>query len=123
MTESETYRLFYRAIAERKQVVCTYDGYRRELCPVILGHTDGAEKSLVYQFGGDSSRGPAGAADWKCLTLSKVRDARLRDGPWHDGGGPHGSPQSCVREVDIDANPDSPYSPRRRISRTPANDN
>jgi len=115
MTESATYRLFYRAMAWRKQVVCRYDGYRRELCPVILGHTDGEEKALVYQFGGESSQGSAAAKNWKCLMLSKVRDAHIRDGPWHAGSGPHGTAQSCVKDVDVDVNPNSPYSPRRRL--------
>src|SRR5215471_12415944 len=36
---SETYRLFERAMIERKQIVCTYNGKRREVCPVILGHS------------------------------------------------------------------------------------
>src|SRR5438067_3974657 len=41
---SETYRLFERAMEERKQILCTYDGYRRELCPIILGHSQGKEE-------------------------------------------------------------------------------
>ena len=36
---SSTYLLFALAMAERKQIVCFYQGYRRELCPIILGHT------------------------------------------------------------------------------------
>src|SRR5215204_7200788 len=40
---SETYRLFERAMIERKQIVCTYDGERREVCPIILGHSHGQE--------------------------------------------------------------------------------
>jgi len=52
-----TYLLFVQAMAERKQIVCTYNGYPRELCPVILGHSQGEEKALTYQFGGDSESG------------------------------------------------------------------
>ena len=115
MKESVTYRLFHEAMAERKQVICTYGGYRREICPVVLGHSDGEEKSLVYQFGGESSRGGRAAGDWKCLSLAKVRDARLREGPWNGGVGPHGTAQTCVREVDYDINPNSPYDPKRRL--------
>jgi hypothetical protein len=51
---SETFRLFHRAILERKQITCTYKGVHREICPHILGHTQGQEKALVYQFGGSS---------------------------------------------------------------------
>jgi NAD(P)-dependent dehydrogenase (short-subunit alcohol dehydrogenase family) len=49
-----TYRLFERAMRERKQIVCTYEGYVREVCPHILGHTEGQEKALTYQFGSES---------------------------------------------------------------------
>ena len=49
---SAIYQVFHQAMAERKQVVCTYQGFRRELCPVILGHSDGAEKALTFQFAG-----------------------------------------------------------------------
>jgi hypothetical protein len=94
---------------------CLYDSYGRECCPIVLGHTDGEEKSLVYLFGGESSRGKAAAKDWKCLTLSKVRDARLQDGLWHGGQGPHDTAQSCVKDVDVDVNPNSPYNPKRRL--------
>ena len=115
MTESAIYQLFYRAMAERRQVVCMYQGHPRALCPIILGHTDGREKSLVYQFAGGSSQGPGAAKGWKCLTLSEVGNAELIDGPWHGGDGPHGTAQSCVKVVDIDVNPDSPYDPKRRL--------
>ena len=54
---SPTYLLFRRAILARKQVVCTYRGRRRELCPHILGHTSGEEKVLAFQFGGESAKG------------------------------------------------------------------
>ena len=105
------YDLFYRAMRDRKQIFCVYDGYPRELCPVILGHSEGEEKALVYQFGGRTkSRLP----EWKCLSLSKVSDVQLRDGPWHVGKR-HSQRQSCIKEVDVDINPTSPYNPKRRL--------
>jgi hypothetical protein len=76
---SETYRLFGQAMADRKQVVCRYDNYRRELCPIILGHSQGQEKALTYQFGGKSRSGLPPGGEWRCLWLSKVSDVRLRD--------------------------------------------
>ena len=114
MAESATYRLFRQAMAELSPVTCAYDGKRREICPIILGYSDGEEKALVYQFGGESSQGAAGARGWKCLALSKIRHAHMIDGPWHDGPGPHGQAQSCVADVEYDVNPASPYRPRRR---------
>lgn len=109
---SATYQLFEQALRARKQIVCTYGGHRRELCPVILGHTDGEEKALTFQVGGSSSSGLPPGGEWRCLVLSKVRLASLRDGPWRSGEG-HSQPQGCVADVDLDANPDSPYSPKR----------
>ena len=110
---SPTYTLFARALRERKQVVCLYDGFRRELCPVVVGHSGGEEMALVYQFGGASKSGLPPRGQWKCLRLAKASDVQLRDGPWRAGSS-HRRPQTCVDAVDLDVNPDSPYKPRRR---------
>lgn len=100
---SEIYQLFREAILHEKQVTCRYLGFYRELCPLIIGHKQGAERVLAFQFGGESkSRLPRGG-NWKCFDLSKVEDARLRDGPWHEGGS-HKTEQQCVDEVDLDIN-------------------
>jgi uncharacterized protein (DUF4415 family) len=108
---SSAYKLFEQAMRSRKQVLCTYDGLPRELCSVILGHTDGQEVALVYQFAGQSnSRLP----QWKCLRLSKVSNVQLRDGPWYAGSS-HTRSQACVQVVDLDVNPRSPYRPKRRV--------
>jgi hypothetical protein len=97
----------------RKQVLCTYDGHPRELCPIILGHTNAQEVALTYQFGGRSKSGLPPGGQWKCLRLSKVQNAQLRDGPWHAGSS-HTQQQPCVKTVDLDVNPNSPYNPKRR---------
>lgn len=111
---SRVYKLFARAMANRKQILCVYNGYARELCPVILGHSKGEEKALTYQFGGDSKTGLPREGEWRCLWLSKVDKVELRDGPWYSGGR-HDQPQGCVEVVDLDVNPLSPYSPKRRL--------
>jgi len=112
---SPTYELFREAMATKKQIVCTYTGRRREICPAILGHTDGEEKALAYQFAGETnSRLPAGG-EWRCFSLSKVTDVELREGPWLTGNGTHSASQPCVKDVDFDVNPDSPYSPKHRL--------
>jgi hypothetical protein len=108
---SAVYQLFRQAMAERKQVVCVYQGYRRELCPVILGHNGTVEKALTFQFAGQSSRRLPVGGDWKCLFLAEVTHATLRDGPWLSGTS-HRTSQSCVKDVDYDVNPDSPFNPR-----------
>jgi hypothetical protein len=113
MMPSHVYNLFAEAIKNRKQIVCRYNGYYRELCPVILGHKDGKEKALTFQFGGDSEKGLPPGGQWRCLFLSRVRDVLLRDGPWHTGDS-HTQPQGCVEIVDLDINPESPCKPKRR---------
>jgi hypothetical protein len=113
-TPSSTYRLFAEAVRQRKQIVCRYRGYRREVCPIILGHKkSGAEASLTFQFGGESGSGLPRGGEWRCLLLAEASDVELRDGPWRSGSS-HRQPQSCVEIVDLDVNPESPYSPRRR---------
>ena len=111
---SATYELFREAMATRRQIVCVYRGRRREVCPVILGHSGGEEKALTYQFAGESNSRLPPNGEWRCLTLSMVSDIELRDGPWVTGGS-HSASQSCVEVVDFDVNPDSPYSPTGRL--------
>jgi hypothetical protein len=112
---SRIYALFAEAMTGRKQVLCTYNGYARELCPIILGHSHRQEKALVFQFGGGSSQGLPPGGEWKCLFLAKVGDVELRDGPWHSGDS-HQQRQRCVEIVDLDVNPSSPYNPKRRLT-------
>jgi hypothetical protein len=110
---SPTYAQFEEAMRRRQQILCSYDGHPRELCPIILGHTEGQQVALTYQFADTSSRPLPPGGQWKCLRLSKVSGVQLRDGPWHAGEN-HMQRQSCVQIVDLDINPDSPYSPQRR---------
>ncbi len=110
---SVTYELFVEAMASRKQMLCVYDGYPRELCPIILGRSKGREMALTYQFAGEGKNGLPPEGQWKCLVLSKVSEIELRDGPWHAGSS-HNRPQSCVEIVELDVNPASPYRPRRK---------
>ena len=110
---SVTYRLFEQAMRDKKPIACMYDGYPRAICPIILGHSDGAEKALAYQFDGSSSDGPV-HGDWKCFYLSKVRNAEIVDGPWRSGNS-HKTSQTCVKDVDLDINPNSPFNPKRKL--------
>ncbi|MDE2379994.1 hypothetical protein [Bradyrhizobium sp.] len=98
---SSNYALFRDAILTEQQVVCTYEGRSRELCPHIIGaNRKGEETVLAWQFAGQS-RGPL--PQWRCLRLANVRNARLRPGRWHEGGS-HRTAQTCVSEVDLDIN-------------------
>ncbi len=97
----------------RKQIFCPYDGYPRKLCPIILGYSQGQEKALTFQFGGESKSGLPPGGQWRCLWLSKVGNIQLRDGPWYVGSS-HTQPQDCVEIVEVDVNPNSPYHSKRQ---------
>lgn len=112
---SAEYLLFEQAMRERRPIRCVYRNLRRDLCPIILGHSKGQEKALTYQFGGGSSRGLPPGGEWRCLFLSEVSEAELREGRWISGSS-HAQPSACVEDVDLDVNPNSPYRPKRRIS-------
>ena len=100
---SATYALFRNAILTEHQVVCSYDGRLRELCPHIIGlNRSGEEVVLAWQFAGQSS-GPL--PQWRCLRLANVRDAGAREGRWHEGGS-HRTEQTCVSRIDLDINID-----------------
>jgi predicted nucleic acid-binding protein len=109
---SATFTLFHQAILNRKQIACDYHGQPREICPHVLGHKDGREMALVYQFDGEGSRGPV-KGQWKCLSLADVENAKQRDGRWQTGEG-HRRSQRCVDDVYIDVNTNVPNQPGRR---------
>jgi hypothetical protein len=79
-----------------------------------LGHTKGQERTLAYQFAGESSSRLSAAGEWKCLVVAEMTNIELRDGKWHSGA-QHGERQTCVEVVDFDVNPNSPYRPRRTL--------
>jgi hypothetical protein len=98
---SATYILFRNAILAEQQVVCSYDGRVRELCPHIIGtNKAGEEVVLAWQFAGESS---GRLPQWRCLGLANVRHARTRKGRWHEGSS-HRSEQTCVSAIDLDIN-------------------
>ena len=111
---SPIYDLFVESMIEEKQVACVFQGRSRVLSIIILGHTDGEERALTWQTGGESSKPlPPGGA-WRNVTLSEVTAARLIDSRLRRGTRKSGK-QLWVTDVDLDMNPDSPYQPRRRL--------
>jgi uncharacterized protein len=112
-THSSTFQLLHRAILERRQVALTYHRHRREVCPFVLGHKDGCEKVLVYQFAG-TSEGGGRIPDWRCFYISEIQNAQVRDGPWH-GDAAHRATQSCVDDIYIDVNTEVANQPGRRF--------
>jgi predicted DNA-binding transcriptional regulator YafY len=109
---SPTFRLFHHAILTRQQVTFRYKDEVREVCPYILGHKEGKETVLAYQFAGGSSR-RGSVPNWRCFYLSDVESAAIRKGPWH-GSAAHRKTQRCVDLVYVDVNTDVPNQPGRR---------
>jgi len=110
---SDTFKAFHRAILDRKQITCTYNGAYREVCPHILGHRDGVEKALVFQFAGESTTVLPAGGEWRCLQLSGVKDVKIRDGRWFSDSR-HRTTQKCVDIVYVDVNTAVPNQPGRR---------
>jgi hypothetical protein len=98
---SSTYAIFRTAIQTEQQVVCSYEGRHRELCPHIIGtNKTNEEVVLAWQFGGESS---GKLPQWRCLKLANIKNAKTRDGRWHAGGS-HKTTQQCVANIDLDIN-------------------
>lgn len=112
--DSPIYELFVRAMIEEKQVACVFKRRPRVLSIIILGHTDGEERALTWQTGGESSKPlPPGGA-WRAVTLAEVTDVHLLDSRPRRGTRKSGE-QRWVTDVDLDVNPDSPYHPQRQL--------
>ena len=98
---SESFELIKEAIQERRHVVATYNEFRREMCPHVLGWKSGREQALMYQFAGESSSGlePDGSpSNWRCVVVENLRGLAISDGPWHTAPN-HSRPQTCVDEI------------------------
>lgn len=108
---SPTYRLFAWANDNRVPLVCLHRGRPKAICPVIVGHTDGKEVALAWQYAGKTS---GRLPDWRCLYFALVGDAQPVEGEWQAGPS-HQSRQTCVQIVDYDANEHSPYNPTRSL--------
>lgn len=100
---SQTYELIKQAVLNKQQVVATYRGHRREMCPHVLGLKDGRLQALFYQFGGASSSGlgPDGSDEnWRCIPVSGLGEVSVRAGDWHTA--PTRWEQTCVDVVDVE---------------------
>ena len=101
---SATYEQIKAAIQRKQQITCDYNGYYRELCPHAIGHKNGIEQVISYQFGGESSGGlePLGSPqNWRCMRVSGITNLQVQDGEWHSYS-PHTRPQTCIDFVDAE---------------------
>lgn len=109
------------AINTGKQIHFTYQGHRRETCPHVLGTTDNVWRTLVWQFGGTSSKGPQSIPNWRDIPLLEVTDLSAHEGEWHRGEVTGTRPQRAVDVVVAVVSPDRAALPTRIAKpRTPA---
>lgn len=99
---NDVYAQIRAAVLAKQQVVATYRGHRRELCPHVLGTKDGRRQALFFQFGGGSSSTLPPGGDWRCIPVDALEDVLIREGPWHTGS-QHLFPETCVDEMDVAA--------------------
>jgi hypothetical protein len=105
-TVEEMYRLIRMAVTGRRPVSALYDRLPRLLCAHRLGRNSaGQGRVLCYQYGGESStelESSGSPANWRCMKLEKFSRVELLEGIWHTAAN-HSRPQTCVTEVDVDA--------------------
>lgn len=103
---SSKYRAIREAIQNKDFVTGRYLGYRRVMCPHVIGlNKDDREQALFYQFGGGSSSGlgPDGSSEnWRCIPLDGFTEVEVvsANGEWHTGSS-HTKAQHCVKRIDL----------------------
>ncbi len=106
-TVEDIYALVRTAVTARRPIAALYGGRQRLLCPHRLGRNSAGQlRVLCYQYGGESGSGlePIGSpANWRCIALEKLRKVTLLEsGTWRTAAN-HSRPQTCVTDVDVDA--------------------
>ena len=102
----DIYRLVRSAVVGKRPIRAIYHDHDRWLCPHRLGRNhNGQIRVLCYQYAGQSDSGlelAGSPANWRCIALEKLRRVELLEEVWHTAPN-HSRPQTCVSEVDVDA--------------------
>ena len=115
-TVDDIYGILRTAAAGKQPVAAVYDGLPRRLCPHVLGRNkEGRLRAFCYQFGGSSGSGlrmgPEGLSGWRCIAVDKLSQVELLTGAWRTE--PRSGRQSCVEEIDFDADAQAGDSPQK----------
>lgn len=92
-----------RALSERKLVRLRYKGSERVVCPHLLGWKNGRAKALLFQVGGETSRGPLPAEPrqrWRSAFVDEVEDAVIVAGNWESADN-FSLASNCVDVVEV----------------------
>jgi len=103
-------------VVGRRPIAAVYHRLDRLLCPHRLGRNkEGQLRVRCYQYGGESESGlgPVGSStNWRCIALDQLRGVKLLEEAWRTA--PHHSrPQTCVAEVDGDAEDQPERAPQK----------
>jgi hypothetical protein len=105
-TVEDIYRLVRTAVVSKRPVRAIYHRRDRWFCPHRLGRNhEGQIRVLCYQYAGESDSGLQAAgspANWRCIALEKLSRVELLEVASHTAPN-HSRPQTCVAEVDVDA--------------------
>jgi hypothetical protein len=105
-TVEDIYGLVRRAVLNKRPIRAIYHGRDRWFCPHRLGwNRKGQIRVLCYQYGGQSGSGLQGSgspANWRCIALEKLSRVELLEDEWQSAPN-HSRPQTCIAEVDVDA--------------------
>lgn len=96
----DVYSIVRQAVLDKAQIVATYQGHRRLMCPHVIGMKDGRPKALFFQFAGSSSSGLPPGGEWRCVWIEGLSDVISQSGQWHTR--PHVQPQTCVDLVEVE---------------------
>jgi len=103
---SSTYLQIRTAVKNKQQMIATYGGHYREMCPHAIGLGPlGNEQVLVYQFAGMSSKGDVLSLPdqdrWRCLPIDGLNELEIRDGEWHTSDN-HSAMNTCIQQIDLE---------------------
>jgi hypothetical protein len=98
------YDVVREAILNKQQIIATYNGHYREICPHVIGTKNGRRQALFYQFGGSSSSGVitmGSEKNWRCIPIDDLMIHEVRDGDWYTADN-HSREQTCVDSIDVE---------------------
>ncbi len=98
---SDMYSLVRQAILDKQQIIATYKGHVREMCPHVIGMKNGRPQALFFQFGGTSSSGLPPDGEWRCIPIEGLDRVVSQDGEWHSAPN-YSQPQTCVDVIDVE---------------------
>src|SRR5271169_2519496 len=100
---SSNYEVIKDAITNKKNIKADYHNYPRIMTPHVLGHKNGKEQCLLYQFDGQSSSATIfpdnDPKNWRCVFINELKNVSAVEGKLHTCT-KHTQQQTCVYDVD-----------------------